>query len=211
MRWLALGDSYTIGEGVAAHERWSARLALLLTAEGISVVPPRIVATTGWTAAELLAGIDAAGDGPTAGLYDLVTLLIGVNDQYRGHALPVFAPHYARCVERAIESAGGRPACVVALSIPDWGVTPCAAGRDRPAIAAAIDHYNAHERAHLATLGVHWCDITTLSRQHGDDAGYLAADGLHPSAAAYIQWAHAALPHARRASVGMPPAESPDR
>ena len=211
VRWLALGDSYTIGEGVSAHERWPERLALLLTAEGLSVAPPRIVATTGWTAAELLAGIDAAGIGSASGPYDLVTLLIGVNDQYRGHALPAFAPSYARCVERAIALAGGRPARVLALSIPDWSATVFAQGRERAAIAAAIDFYNAHERAHTARLGVHWCDITALSRRHGDAVGYLAADGLHPNGAAYIQWAHAALPHARMASGGMPPAESPER
>ena len=211
VRWLALGDSYTIGEGVAAHERWPDRLALLLEAEGIPVTPPSIVATTGWTAAELLAGIEAAGLGPSASPCDLVTLLIGVNDQYRGHSLSAFAPDYARCVERAIELAGGRPARVLALSIPDWSVTPFAAGRDRLAIATEIDRYNAYQYAHLTPLGAHWCDITALSRQQGGDVDYLAADGLHPGGAAYIQWALAALRHARRASVGMPPAESPDR
>lgn len=211
LRWLALGDSYTIGEGVAAHERWPERLAFLLTAEGISVVPPRIVATTGWTASELLTGIEAARLGTSASAYDLVTLLIGVNDQYRGRPLPAFAPDYARCVERAIALAGGHPARVLALSIPDWGATAFARGHEPAAIAAAIDLYNAHERAHLTRLAVHWCDITALSRRHGDDVGYLAADGLHPSGAAYIQWALAALPHARRASAGMPPAAPPER
>lgn len=203
-RWLALGDSYTIGEGVEPAERWPMRLAATLAASGIAVAEPRLVATTGWTTDELLAGMEAAGAWPASEHHDLVTLLIGVNDQYRGRSLAEFAPAYARCVERAVALAGGRAARVLGVSIPDWGVTRFAAGRDRRAIAAAIDAYNAHERAYLTALGAHWCDITALSRRHGDDAAFLAGDGLHPGARAYAEWAEAALPMARAALAGAP-------
>ncbi|MEQ1833014.1 MAG: GDSL-type esterase/lipase family protein [Candidatus Eisenbacteria bacterium] len=198
-RWLALGDSYTIGEGVEPHERWPARLA----AAGLGLPEPRIVATTGWTTDELLAGMEAAGVWPATEHHELVTLLIGVNDQYRGRTFADGA--YARCAERAVTLAGGEPARVLGLSIPDWGVTRFAAGRDRAAIATAIDDWNAHERAHLAALGAHWCDLTALSRRHGDAERYRAADGLHPGAAAYIEWALAAAPQARAALSGRSP------
>lgn len=203
-RWLALGDSYTIGEGVEPAGRWPVRLAARLTASGIALAEPRLIATTGWTTDELLAGMEADGAWPATERYDLVTLLIGVNDQYRGRSLAEFAPAYARCVERAVALAGGHAASVLGLSIPDWGVTRFASGRDRVAIAAAIDAYNAHEREHLTALGAHWCDITPLSRRHGDDAAFLAGDGLHPGASAYAEWAEAALPLARAALAGAP-------
>ncbi len=202
-RWLALGDSYTVGEGVAPHESWPVRLAALLAEAGDAVGPPRIVATTGWTAGELLTGMEAAGVWPAREHYDFVSLLIGVNDQYRGRSPAEFAPDYARCVERAVALAGGQAKRVLGLSIPDWGVTRFAAGRDRAAIAQAVDAFNARERGHLTARGAQWCDITTLSRRHGDDAAFLAADGLHPGAAAYIEWARSALPAARAALAGL--------
>lgn len=189
VRWLALGDSYTIGEGVRPDQGWPARLAARLAAAGIETVPPRIVAATGWTADELLAGMEAALVWPPRQTHDLVTLLIGVNDQYRGRTLAEFAPAYERCLERAVTLAGGHAGRVLGLSIPDWGVTRFAAGRDRAAIARDIDAYNAHERDRIAALGAHWCDITARSRRHGDAAEFLAADGLHPGAAAHAEWA----------------------
>ncbi len=201
-RWLALGDSYTVGEGVAAHESWPMRLAALLAEAGDAAEPPHIVATTGWTAAELLTGMEAAGVWPAREHYDIVSLLVGVNDQYRGRSPAEFAPDYARCAERAVTLAGGQVKRVLGLSIPDWGVTRFAAGSDRAAIAHAIDAFNAKAHAHLMALDAHWCDITALSRRHGADAAFLAADGLHPGAAAYIEWARLALPVARSALAG---------
>jgi lysophospholipase L1-like esterase len=204
VRWLALGDSYTIAEGVRPDEGWPSRLAARLTAAGIATAPPRIIAATGWTSGELLAALDAAGVWPPHDAYDLVTLLIGVNDQYRGRTLAEFAPDYERCLERAVALAGGRAARVLGLSIPDWGVTRFAAGRDRDAIARDIDRYNAHERDRIAALGAHWCDITARSRQHGDAAAFLAGDGLHPGAAAHAEWAQDAAPIARAVLAGAP-------
>ncbi|MBI1808695.1 MAG: SGNH/GDSL hydrolase family protein [Gemmatimonadetes bacterium] len=193
-RFLALGDSYTIGEGVAAGERWPSRLAELLRASRVDVAAPEIVARTGWTTAELDAAItDAAPRGP----YDLVSLLIGVNDQYRGATPAAYAPAFDGLLARAIGFAGGAPARVLVLSIPDWGVTSYAEGRDRAAVGATIDAFNRVARAAVTAAGAHWVEVTDLSREPHDD--WLAADGLHPSAAQYAQWAARALPAASAA------------
>ncbi|MEJ5221912.1 MAG: GDSL-type esterase/lipase family protein [Tepidiforma sp.] len=195
LRFLHLGDSYTIGEGVAPQERWPAQLAARLRAEGLDLEPPHIIATTGWTAAELTAAIDAD---PPAGPYDLVTLLVGVNDQYRG--LPADADYRGRVdglLRRAFGFAGGAARRVVVLSIPDWGVTPFAAGRDRAAIAAAIDAFNAVNRAAAEAARAGWLDVTAVSREAAADPALLAADGLHPSAAMYARWVDLLLPRVR--------------
>lgn len=207
-RWLALGDSYTIGEGVPPEARWPARVAERLVAGGARLEPPRLVATTGWTTHDLLAGMETSGVWPARERFELVSLLIGVNDQYRGLPFDRFAEGHARCFERAIALAGGRPARVLCVSIPDWGETAFAEGRDRTAIAGEIDRCNGHERSLVAKRGAHWGDVTALSRRHGADAAYLAADGLHPGAAAYAEWAEALLPAARRALEGRRPEKS---
>ena len=150
LRYLALGDSYTIGEGVADSERWPVQLARALRADGLGVDDPQIIATTGWTTDELQAAIDRAA--PTPG-FDLVTLLIGVNNQYRGRPLDEYLRQFQGLLEHAIALAGGRARRVVVLSIPDWGVTPfaVASGRDVAQIAAQIDAFN--REARLACLG----------------------------------------------------------
>ncbi len=201
-RWLALGDSYTIGEGVPVESRWPARVASALGAAGVPVEPPRFLATTGWTTGELLAGMEAARLWPVRERFELVSLLIGVNDQYRGRAFDEFARDYARGLERAVALAGGQAARVLCLSVPDWGVTPFAEGRDRAAIAREIDRLNAHERVSVLAARARWCDITPLTRRHAGDPAFLAADGLHPGPAAYAEWAGAALPEARAALAG---------
>jgi len=198
-RWLALGDSYTIGEGVAPAERWPARVVARLRAGGIRVAEPRYVATTGWTTTDLLAALAAEGLLPARESFDVVSLLIGVNDQYQGRDPSATAREYARCLAGAVALAGGHGARVVCVSIPDWGVTPFAADRDRAAIARAIDALNTDEQRQARAAAAHWCDVTALSRRHGDRAGHLAADGLHPGAPAYDAWAHAILPAAREA------------
>jgi lysophospholipase L1-like esterase len=195
LRYLALGDSYTIGEGVAASGRWPVQLARALRAEGIALAAPRIIARTGWTTDELSTAIDAAGP---LGTWDFVTLLIGVNNQYRGRAVEQYAREFAALLERAVGFAGGRRERVLVLSIPDWGATPFAAGRDRQAIAAAIDAHNGAARTVCERRGVTFVDITPPSRLHGAEAAMLAEDGLHPSAAMYALWTSRALPVARR-------------
>ncbi len=191
MRFLALGDSYTIGESVPPGQRWPVQLATLLREHGLEVEPPVIIATTGWTTDELAAGIrQAAPRGP----YDLVSLLIGVNNQYRGRDLDEYRHQFADLLRQAIDFAGGDPARVVVLSIPDWSVTPFAAGRRREAVAEAIDLFNRANAEEAARLGARYVDITPISRLAAHQADLLAADGLHPSGRMYAQWARLALP-----------------
>lgn len=198
IRFLALGDSYTIGEGVAPEERWPAQLAALLRARSIAIADPQVIARTGWTTDELDAAIDqAAPRGP----YGLVTLLIGVNDQYRGGSAAEYRPRFEGLLRRAIGFAGGEAARVVVVSIPDWGVTPFAEGRDRARIAEEIDAFNAAAREVTAAAGARWVDVTAASREAGAVAEMLVDDGLHPSGRAYARWAELALPAARDAVV----------
>ena len=186
LRFLALGDSYTIGEGVGDAERWPVRLAAALRAEGTAAADPEIVATTGWTVAELDAGIDAARP---QGPYALVTLLVGVNDQYRGGDAEAYRAEFRAMLARAAGFAGGDARRVVVVSIPDWGVTPFAqsAGRDRGQVSRQIDQYNAAAESACRLRGVYWVDITDLTR-HRDHSHWLVADGLHPSADMYRKW-----------------------
>jgi lysophospholipase L1-like esterase len=201
MQFLALGDSYTIGESAAPEERWPVQLATLLRAEGLDVGDPTLIATTGWTTDELSAGIDRANP---QGTFDLVSLLIGVNNQYRGRGQDEYREQFAALLQRAIGFAGGNPARVLVLSIPDWGVTPFAARleRDPAAVAADIDAFNAINRAETERPGAHYVDVTPFSREAAHDPSLLADDGLHPSGRMYAEWARLALPAARAALGG---------
>lgn len=195
VRYLALGDSYTIGEGVEDAGRWPVQLAARLREAGITIGEPRIIATTGWTTDELAAAMDAA---EPLGDWDFVSLLIGVNNQYRGRSVDEYVGEFHRLLRRAITLASGRAQRVLVLSIPDWGVTPFAyaSDRDRQAIADDLDAYNAAARELCMAEGVAFVDITAISRSTAGDM--LAEDGLHPSAAQYTRWAEAALPVAQR-------------
>ncbi|MBI5157501.1 MAG: SGNH/GDSL hydrolase family protein [Acidimicrobiia bacterium] len=199
LRYLALGDSYTIGESVAAAERWPVVLGSMLEAEGLSPVEVEIVARTGWTTAELDLGIDRADP---QGPFDLVTLLIGVNNQYRGLSLRSYESEFAALVDRAIGFAGGEPSRVIVVSIPDWGVTPFAGagGSDQVRIAAEIDAFNAAAEAIARDAGVAFVDITEISRSGA--VGLVADDGLHPSAQQYRLWVEAIIPLALEALGG---------
>lgn len=194
-RWLALGDSYTIGEGVAESERWPARLASLLRERGLAVDDPQIVARTGWTTDELSAGIDRL---VPLGVFGLVTLLVGVNDQYRGLPLDGYRTRFRGLLARAVSLAAGDASRVLVLSIPDWGATPFAAtDRRGPArIAEEIDRFNGAARDETTRAGARWVDVTPASRRVHGEAAWLAGDGLHPSGRLYAEWACLALPAA---------------
>lgn len=181
--YLALGDSYTIGEQVLPEENFPAQTVALLN--GL-VNEPYIIATTGFTTDELNAAIDAANISAT---YDLVSLLIGVNNQYRGRAVDNFAAEFESLLQRAIAFAGNQPQRVFVLSIPDWGVTAFAAGRDTATIAAEIDAYNTVCKNKAGQYGTHFIDITASQRADGSKQEFLAADQLHPSAKEYAKWA----------------------
>lgn len=198
LRYLALGDSYTIGESVAVEGRWPMQLAAALRQRGLAVEEPQIVARTGWTVAELDQGIAAAGP---HGLFDLVSLLIGVNDQYRGGQPEPYRAAFAAMLARAVAFAGGNPGRVVVLSIPDWSVTPFAtgSGRDLADIAHQIRLFNDVNRQETVRAGAHYVDITPVSMTALGHPALIAADGLHPSAAMYTEWTRLALPAAAAA------------
>jgi lysophospholipase L1-like esterase len=185
MRYLALGDSYTIGEGVAAEGRWPAQLAARLRERGVAVEGPEIIARTGWTTDELWAAMDEANP---RGPYDLVSLLIGVNNQYRGREAEDYRGEFVRLLERAIGLAGGEARRVVVLSIPDWAVTPFATGRDTNQISAEIDAFNAANAEETQKCGARYVDVTGISRRALTEPELLAGDGLHPSERMYTGW-----------------------
>lgn len=190
VRYLALGDSYTIGESVQEAERFPNQLASLLSPEGVST-EVTIIARTGWTTDELWEGIQARTVEPP---YDLVSLLIGVNNQYRGYDINQYREEFIFLLNKAIEYAGGDAQRVIVFSIPDWGVTPFAAGRDASKIAAEIDAFNQVNLEESQKAGVHYVDVTPVSRQAVDDKTLIASDGLHPSVSMYAQWAELAFP-----------------
>lgn len=198
LRFLALGDSYTIGEGVAEHERWPMQLATRLRADGTDLGTPRFLATTGWTTDELSAAMDTQHFDPP---YDLVSLSIGVNNQYRGRDAENYRSEFVALLARATALAGGRPQRVVVVSIPDWGVTRFGAesGRDVARIAHELDAFNAINREETLRRHAHWADVSAPSRHAGADASMLAADGLHPSGKQYARWLQAIVPAARAA------------
>jgi lysophospholipase L1-like esterase len=183
-RYLALGDSYTIGESVDPAQRWPVQLA-----QALDLPPPTIIARTGWSVAQLDAAMDRV---LLLDDYDLVTLLIGVNDQFRGGTIEAYRPAFRGMLARAIGLAGD-PCRVVVLSIPDYGNTPFGQPRAE-AIGAAIDAFNQVNREETERAGAEYVDITAISREA--DPALVAADGLHPSGAQYRRWMLEALPTA---------------
>jgi lysophospholipase L1-like esterase len=190
VRYLALGDSYTIGESVSESARWPVQLARALRDAGIDVGDPVIIARTGWTTGELSAAMDEENPQPAFGL---VTLLIGVNNQYRGLPEDAYRGEFVALLKRSISLAGGKASHVVVLSIPDWGVTPYArqVGADPEKVAAAINRFNAINEEETKKAGGKYVNITGVSRTRKE---LVADDGLHPSEEMYTEWVKAALP-----------------
>jgi lysophospholipase L1-like esterase len=195
VRYLALGDSYTIGESVDETERWPMQLASLIESYGEKtdeeLIEVTIIARTGWTTSELWEGIQAREINPP---YDLVSLLVGVNNQYRGYDINEYREEFTFLLNKAIEYAGGDANRVIVLSIPDWGVTPFAGSRDSKQIAVEINQFNAVNREETKKAGAHYIDITSISREAVNDPLLIAGDGLHPSGKMYAEWAQLALP-----------------
>lgn len=200
IHFLALGDSYTIGESVSEAERWPNQLAELIKSspqftgieESIEVT---IIARTGWTTDELWEGIqDVKIDPP----YDLVSLLIGVNNQYRGRDIEEYREGFVFLLNKAIDYAGGDPKRVIVLSIPDWGVTPFAGNRDSKKIAVEINQFNSVNEVESKNARVSYIDVTPISREAVNDPSLIASDGLHPSGKMYLEWAKLALPEVLR-------------
>ncbi|HUP64956.1 MAG TPA: SGNH/GDSL hydrolase family protein [Thermoanaerobaculia bacterium] len=185
VRFLALGDSYTAGEGLSPGQSWPDQLAGRLEGLGKPLAELRVIAKTGWTTEELEEAIDRAELLPA---WDRVSLLIGVNDQYRGVPSEEFGGRFERVLEKAIALAGGRSIRTLVLSIPDWGVTPFAADRNGEEIAAAIDLFNGIIESRAAARGCRYLDVTDSSRKAASDPKLIAPDGLHLSEACYAIW-----------------------
>ena len=189
--YLALGDSYTIGEAVTMHQNFPHQLVKSLADQDIFFDAPLIVAQTGWTTNELM---DAINQKAIKSTFDLVTLLIGVNNQYRGLDINEYEKQFEELLNQAIIFAGGNKDHVIVLSIPDWGVTPFAVDRDKDKISDEIDAFNDINKKISKNHQVHYVDITPGSRLAGADNSLLAGDGLHPSAKEYTRWTNMLLP-----------------
>jgi lysophospholipase L1-like esterase len=185
-RMLSIGDSYTIGEGMKPEDRFPNQTISMLKSSGINFDEPKIIAKTGWTTDELMAAIKE--ENPKSD-YDFVTLLIGVNNQYRERSIEEYQSDFKKLLAMSIGFAQGKSNHVIVLSIPDWGFTPFADGRDRNKIAEEIDVFNSINKKETEALKAHYIDITPGSRKAANDLSLVAEDKLHPSAKMYKDWA----------------------
>ena len=186
--YLALGDSYTIGEAIPFEENFPSQVTRILEKK-INIIT-RVIAKTGWTTDELEDGIQKSGaENPFRDNYDFVSLLIGVNNQYRRGSVEDYAEQFEKLLNKAIKFSGNNEKNVIVLSIPDWGVTPYAEGRNRKQITEEIDEYNNAAKKIANNHSVQFEDITPWTREASKDPGLLASDGLHPSSKEYKRWA----------------------
>ena len=190
MNILALGDSYTIGERVSYENSWPGLLVEKLGNEGISA-NMKVIAHTGWTTDELLAAIEKEEITPR---FDVVFLLIGVNNQYRGRNAEEYRKEFKVLLNKAIAFAGNNPAHVITLSIPDWAYTPYAENRDKKSISEEIDRFNMINKEETLNTYACYIDITGISREAGEDRSLITTDGLHPSDKMYEEWVRKIAP-----------------
>lgn len=183
---LALGDSYTIGEAVLLQESFPYQSVQLLRKSGYNFAAPEIIARTGWTTEELTSALT---NYIFSAKYDFVTLLIGVNNQYRGQDIILYKEQFEGLLKKTLELAGGKKEHVFVLSIPDYSVTPFAASKNAEAISKEIDEYNKLNKAICIQYKIPYIEITSGSREAGSKEGMIAGDGLHPSASEYARWA----------------------
>lgn len=184
--FLALGDSYTIGQSVAPSENFLNQTVNILREHHLLVSDPDIIATTGWTTSDLISAISSISQRT----YSCVTLMIGVNNQYQGRSIEEYKNEFRSLLESAIRYAGHAKNHVYVLSIPDYSVTPFARKLDTTKISNEIDVYNGINKTIALQLGVNYLDITPISRESKNNPLLIAADGLHPSAIQYEKWAY---------------------
>lgn len=184
--YLALGDSYTVGEQVSLANSYPYQTVQLLRQDGFNFYAPELLAATGWATDELKLAIDET---ILLSSYNFVSLLIGVNNQYQGRSVEQFRVHFRMLLQSAIQRADGITNNVIVLSIPDWGVTPFANERSPEKIRSEIDMYNFICQTEAAHFQTQFIDITTALRQDGNRDGFLAIDKLHPSGKEYFKWA----------------------
>ncbi len=189
--YLALGDSYTIGASVADTERFPVQTIKLIRQHNVDIDSPDIIATSGWTTTDLLSALNT---NPPKKNYSIVTLLIGVNNQYQGKSLDEYKTAFTELLERSISYAGNNKDHVFVISIPDYSVTPFASALDTARIAREIDAFNAVNKSISLNGGVHYLDITPISRDAKSDPALIAGDGLHPSAMQYKKWSELLAP-----------------
>jgi len=185
-QYLALGDSYTIGEAVPVIESFPYQTVQLLRAQKIDIAAPEIIARTGWTTDELQAAINGYTFQPG---YDVVSLLIGVNNQYRGYSIDIYKKEFEHLLNQAIQFAGGKRNRVFVLSIPDYSVTAFAKEKDGQKIQKEIEAFNDVKQGLCAAYNIDFINITESTRRAENNVHLLAADGLHPSAEEYQVWA----------------------
>ena len=191
IRFLALGDSYTIGGSVAQSQSWPVQLQGTLLRNGTLIEKSVVIAQNGWTTRDLLMALEVAR---LKGAFDLVTLLIGVNNQYQGLDIWAYETEFYTLLRRAIHFTGGEPSRILVLSIPDWGVTPFNHERDQIEVATEIDQFNAVNLKASQAAGCKYVDVTAISRQAAGNSELLASDGLHPSGKMYAAWVEIILP-----------------
>ncbi len=185
--FLALGDSYSIGQSVPDTDRFPIQTAKLLIGNNIKTSPPQIIAVTGWTTIDLL---NAINSNPPTKDFDIVTLLIGVNNQYQGKSIENYKTEFSLLLNMAIGYARHLPSHVFVLSIPDYSVTPFAQGRDTAKIAREIEEFNEANKMISLAAGVHYINITPISKVAKSDPSLIASDGLHPSGKQYGLWSN---------------------
>jgi lysophospholipase L1-like esterase len=190
-KWLALGDSYTIGQNVQATERFPYLATVSLRSQGIDAGDPVYIATTGWTTANLQSAINAQSP---LGVFDIVTLLIGVNDQYQGVDTSVYRNRFSQLLQKSVELASGKASHVFVLSIPDYSATPFVSASSKPRVSKEIDQFNAINKQITLSQGIAYIDITPLTREVVNDPSLLANDGLHYSAKEHRLWADLLVP-----------------
>lgn len=183
--YLALGDSYTIGEGVLESERWPMQLALRLEEDGMPIKQPKIIAKTGWRTDELL---QAMQEQASKKKYDIVSVQIGVNNQYQGRDLFVYKKEFKKILEKATLYGKQGRRSVFVLSIPDYGVTPFGKESDKKNISREVKAYNKTARKIAKEMGISFYNITPISKKAAKDLSLVAKDELHPSGKMYTLW-----------------------